>query len=50
MYDEHVPHPMHAPQPHPMHAPQWLRVELEQRIWTHENSLEKVREINASTI
>ena len=48
MHDEHVPHPC-------MHAPQRLRVELEQRISTHEETLGKAvrnaaRRMNASTI
>jgi hypothetical protein len=48
VHDEHVPHPC-------MHASQRLRVELEQRISTHEETLEKAvrnapRWINASTI
>ena len=34
VHDEHVPHPMH-------NAAQRLRVELEQRISTHEETLEK---------
>ncbi len=47
MHDEHVPHRMHTPQR--------LRVELEQRISTHEETLGKAvrnaaRQINASTI
>ena len=47
MHDEHVPHRMHTPQR--------LRVELEQRISTHEETLGKAvrnaaRRINASTI
>ena len=47
MHDEHVPQPMHAPQR--------LRVELEQRISTHEETLWKAvrnaaRRINASIL
>ena len=47
VHDEHVPHRMHTPQR--------LRVELEQRISTHEETLGKAvrnaaRWINASTI
>ena len=47
VHDEHVPQPMHAPQR--------LRVELEQRISTHEETLWKAvrnaaRRINASTL
>ena len=47
VHDEHVPHPMHTPQR--------LRVELEQRISTHEETLGKAvrnaaRRMNASTI
>ena len=48
MHDEHVPHPC-------MHAPQRLRVELEQRISTHEETLEEAvryaaRRMNAGTM
>ena len=48
MNDEHVPHPMHARTPR-------LRVELEQQILTHEETLGKAvrnaaQRINASTI
>jgi hypothetical protein len=47
VHDEHVPQPMHAPQR--------LRVELEQRISTHEETLWKAvrnaaRRINASEL